>query len=85
MIKVDKVTKTYGHHKALDNLCLEVFSGEIYGLLGANGAGKSTTLNMLLGFTNTDSGSIKIINSKANKIIEKSQIGYIAENVNLYP
>ena len=85
MIKLDKVTKTYGNHKALDNLCLEVLSGEIYGLLGANGAGKSTTLNMLLGFTSPDSGSIKILNSRTNKIIEKSQIGYIAENVNLYP
>ena len=85
MIKLDRVTKTYGNHKALDNLCLEVLSGEIYGLLGANGAGKSTTLNMLLGFTNPDSGSIKILDSKTNKIIEKSQIGYIAENVNLYP
>ena len=85
MIKLDKVTKTYGNHKALDNLCLEVLSGEIYGLLGANGAGKSTTLNMLLGFTSPDSGSIKILDSKTNKIIEKSQIGYIAENVNLYP
>ena len=39
MIKIDKVTKTYGNHMALDNLCLEVLSGEIYGLLGANGAG----------------------------------------------
>ena len=64
---------------------MEVLSGEIYGLLGANGAGKSTTLNMLLGFTSPDSGSIKILNSRTNKIIEKSQIGYIAENVNLYP
>ncbi len=66
MIKLDKVTKTYGNHKALDNLCLEVLSGEIYGLLGANGAGKSTTLNMLLGFTSPDSGSIKILNSNVN-------------------
>ncbi len=85
MIKLDRVTKTYGNNKALDNLCLEVLSGEIYGLLGANGAGKSTTLNMLLGFTSPDSGSIKILDSKTNKLIEKSQIGYIAENVNLYP
>ena len=54
-------------------------------IIGTNGAGKSTTLNMLLGFTSPDSGSIKILNSRTNKIIEKSQIGYIAENVNLYP
>ena len=59
-------------------MLLEVKSGEIYGLLGANGAGKSTTLNLLLGFLNQDSGIINISNN-----IE--HIGYIPENVNLYP
>lgn len=66
---------------------LKVNSGEILGLLGANGAGKSTTINMLLGFLKPDSGSIHINDidtvSKSNET--RKLIGYIPENVNLYP
>ena len=49
MIKLNNIHKSFNQNKALDNLCLEVKPGEIYGLLGANGAGKSTTMNLLLG------------------------------------
>ena len=61
MIKLNDISKSFKNKKALDNLSLEVSSGEIYGLLGANGAGKSTTLNLLLGFLSPDSGSIEIL------------------------
>ena len=84
MIRLKKVSKSFKENKALDNLTLSVDSGEIYGLLGANGAGKSTTLNLLLGFIKAESGSIEILDSEKKKI-NKDQIGYIAENVNLYP
>ena len=47
MIKLQNISKSFKNEKALDNLSLSVNSGEIYGLLGANGAGKSTTLNLL--------------------------------------
>ena len=69
----------------MDNLSLEVKSGEIYGLLGANGAGKSTTLNLLLGFLNADKGQINLIDNNDSSIIKQDRIGYIPENVNLYP
>ena len=85
MIKLNDISKSFKNKKALDNLSLEVSSGEIYGLLGANGAGKSTTLNLLLGFLSPDSGSIEIIDSTNNKTITNNEIGYIPENVNLYP
>ena len=52
MIQLEKVCKKFNDKIVLNNLSLEVKSGEIYGLLGANGAGKSTTLNLLLGFLN---------------------------------
>ena len=85
MIKLNDISKSFKNKKALDKLSLEVSSGEIYGLLGANGAGKSTTLNLLLGFLRPDSGSIEIIDSTKNKTITNNEIGYIPENVNLYP
>jgi ABC-2 type transport system ATP-binding protein len=57
------------------------------GLLGANGAGKSTTINLLLGFLNPDSGKIQIneIDTTKNSQEARKLIGYIPENVNLYP
>ena len=84
MIKLQNITKSFKDKRALENLSLSVNSGEIYGLLGANGAGKSTTLNLLIGFLEADSGIIKITNSKG-QLITKDMIGYIPENVNLYP
>lgn len=60
MISIQGVSKSYGEHKAVDNLTLEVKSGEIFGFLGPNGAGKSTTIKMLTGILNADSGSILI-------------------------
>ena len=69
MIKINNVFKSFKEHKALSDLSIEVKSGEIYGLLGANGAGKSTTLNLILGFLNADSGSIELKNLEDNSDI----------------
>ncbi len=60
MIQLQNVSKSFKGELAVKNLNLEVKKGEILGLLGANGAGKSTTINMLLGFLNPDSGKIYI-------------------------
>lgn len=85
MIKLNNIHKSFNQNKALDNLCLQVNPGEIYGLLGSNGAGKSTTMNLLLGFLQSDSGSIEVFDSQNNLNNKKDKIGYIPENVNLYP
>ena len=85
MIKLNNVFKSFKEHKALSDLSIEVKSGEIYGLLGANGAGKSTTLNLILGFLTADSGSIELKNIEDGSGISTNSIGYIPENVNLYP
>ena len=85
MISLDKIHKSFNEHKALNNLCLNVQEGEIYGLLGANGAGKSTTLNLILGFLKPDQGTISISCNSQKKVINTDLIGYIPENVNLYP
>lgn len=87
MIQVQNANKSFKGNKAIQNLSLRVESGEIMGLLGANGAGKSTTINLLLGFLNPDSGSVQINQTECypNKEKVRSFIGYIPENVNLYP
>ena len=83
MIKLNNISKSFNDYNALTNLSIEVNDGEIYGLLGANGAGKSTTLNLILGFLKPDNGTIDLKDSNIN--ILTSSIGYIPENVNLYP
>ena len=87
MINVKNITKRFKDFEALSNLTLEVPKGEIYGLLGSNGAGKSTTINILLGFLEPDSGEsfVNGINTSTDIYNARKNIGYIPENVNLYP
>lgn len=59
MIQIREASKSFKGKPAIQNLNLEVEKGEILGLLGANGAGKSTTINMLLGFLAADTGLVK--------------------------
>ncbi|GGF44479.1 ABC transporter ATP-binding protein [Echinicola rosea] len=87
MIQLDKVTKTFGNKTALDSLSINLPKGEIYGLLGSNGAGKSTTLSLLLGFIRPDHGSVRLdgMDPFDRPSRTRKSIGYIAENVSLYP
>ncbi|QXP62048.1 ABC transporter ATP-binding protein [Polaribacter sp. HaHaR_3_91] len=87
MIKTEKLTKKYGDFVALNELSLQVKPGEIYCLLGANGAGKSTTINLLLGFLKATSGTSLIngIDVEKNNLETKKDISYIPENLILYP
>ena len=87
MISVQNITKSFKDLQAIKSLTLEIDEGEIYGLLGSNGAGNSTTINILLGFLKPDSGnaSIKGIDTSSNYHEARKYIGYIPENVNLYP
>ena len=84
MIELKNITKRFNNHTALDGLNLTVRTGEIYGLLGANGAGKSTTINLILGFLQADSGTIRIGTQDKESILSNESIGYIPENVMLY-
>ncbi|MEM6397888.1 MAG: ATP-binding cassette domain-containing protein [Bacteroidota bacterium] len=87
MIHIQNASKSFKGNLAIQNLSLKVDAGEILGLLGANGAGKSTTINMLLGFLNPDAGEVQIDQKDCYKRQTeiRKQIGYIPENVNLYP
>ncbi len=86
MIEVRNVTKKYGKHVALDNLNLTIEHGKIYGLLGENGAGKSTTMNIITGYLAPSMGEVIVddydILKEANKA--KAKIGYLPEIPPLY-
>ena len=81
MIEVEKLTKKYGDHVAVDSLSFRVERGMIYGFLGPNGAGKSTTMNMMTGYIAATSGTVKINGYDILKNPEqaKKSIGYLPE------
>ena len=67
VIKVDQLSKAYGNLLAVDNISLSVKRGTIFGLLGANGAGKSTTIECILGTKKADKGQVSIIGYNPQK------------------
>ena len=87
MLIAENLSKTYGDYKALNNLNLKLNKGEIFALLGQNGAGKSTTINIFLGFVKPTEGAAKIngISVVDHPEETKKYIAYIPETVLLYP
>lgn len=85
-IEAFKLTKKYSQHTALDSLDLEIGRGEIFCLLGPNGTGKTTTLNLFLGFIAPTSGIAKIYGKEvhAGNNGANGKIAYIPEVVQLY-
>lgn len=85
-IEIHSVELVRGARTVLSGLSLEVNAGEIYALLGGNGAGKSTTLSALLGFLAPDSGKIRICghDPAAAADAARRHIAYLPENVALY-
>lgn len=85
-IIVDKLSKTFGDFKAVDEISFEVGKGEIFGFLGANGAGKTTAMKMLCGLSMPTSGKATVAGFdvyKENEAIKKS-IGYMSQKFSLY-
>ncbi|CAA9536848.1 MAG: hypothetical protein AVDCRST_MAG91-3456 [uncultured Sphingomonadaceae bacterium] len=81
------LTKLFGSVKALDALDLSVAAGEVVCLLGANGAGKSTTMNLFLGFLTPSAGEARVLGASvhADPAAARAALGYVAEVVSLYP
>ncbi len=86
MIKVNGLTKYYGSKPAAKDISFEVKKGEVFGLLGTNGAGKSTTIKMLCGLLKPTRGSIRIgdIDLQRMPLKAKSMMGYLPENPLIY-
>ncbi len=85
-IKTIDLTKKFGNFTACDNLTFEVHKGEIFGFLGANGAGKTTAMKMLSGLLSPTSGTAKIADYDIYKESEKikKNIGYMSQKFSLY-
>jgi len=87
VIKVQNISKHFGSLKAVDDLSFEVQAGQVFGFLGQNGSGKSTTIRMLLSLIHPTSGNIEIFGKRIEKDREAilEQVGAIIERPDLYP
>ncbi len=86
IIETTSLTKRYGEQTAVDGLTFQVNEGDIFGFLGPNGSGKTTTLLMLMGLSRPSDGSVRIcgFNPERNSREVKRIVGYLPENVGFY-
>lgn len=88
MLKLNNISKSYnkGEIKAVDNINLEIKSGEIFGFLGPNGAGKTTTIKMIVGLLKPDEGKIILdgVDVWEDSLKAKSMISYVPDNPEIY-
>lgn len=86
VIQLEHVTKRFGETLALDNVSLQVPAGVVCAVLGANGAGKSTAIRLLLGLDDADSGDLEVLgmNSRTHALEIRSRVGYVADQPPLY-
>ena len=84
ILSIRNLTKYYGKLKALDNLTLDVYAGEILGFLGPNGSGKTTTLGILLGILEATSGTFSWFNKQPSHQ-QRKKIGALLETPLFYP
>jgi ABC-type multidrug transport system ATPase subunit len=87
VIKVQSLSKNFGTLKAVDQLSFEVEAGQVYGFLGQNGSGKSTTIRMLLSLIHPSEGQIEIFGQSLtnNRSAILEQVGAVIERPDLYP
>src|SRR5262245_20277901 len=86
VVKFEKVVKRFGSVEALHDLSLSIESGEMFGLIGPDGAGKTTAIRALCGLLHIDSGRIEVLGRdpvKAHREITRS-VGYLSQRFSLY-
>lgn len=86
MLEINGLSKSYGSHKAVDNLSMRIANGEIHGFIGHNGAGKTTTLRSIAGIMQFEEGTITIDGHsiKDEPLACKKIMAYIPDNPDLY-
>lgn len=86
MLRIEHLTKSYGEKRAVDDLSLHIMPGEIFGFIGHNGAGKSTTIKSAVGILKFEAGEIFIRgkNLMDDPVACKREIAYIPDNPDLY-
>src|SRR5690348_4678606 len=86
VIHTEKLTKKFGDFIAVNEISFDVFPGEIFGFLGANGAGKTTAMRMLCGLSHPTSGKASVAGFDVYKQTEnvKKNIGYMSQKFSLY-
>jgi len=85
-IQAQGLTKLFGDFTAVNDVNFEVFSGEIFGFLGPNGSGKTTTIRMTLGLLQPSDGSVEVLGLPVNGATEKirPRVGYMSQRFSLY-
>ena len=84
ILVLDRVTKRFAGHTAVDGLSLSVRAGVIFGLLGPNGAGKTTSIRVIMDIFQPDEGSVQLFGERAERD-HSARIGYLPEERGLYP
>ncbi len=85
-LHLDSIVRRFGKVVALDGLSLSVRQGEVYGLLGRNGAGKTTALRVLMGIIRPDKGAIELFGTRTRRVTVpfKQRIGYVSQEPSFY-
>ncbi|MCJ7434474.1 MAG: ABC transporter ATP-binding protein [Anaerolineales bacterium] len=85
-ISASHIKKSFGENRAVDDVSLSIPAGQIFGLVGPDGAGKTTTLRLMVGALKLDAGSVEICGYDVAKQVEnaRSQIGYLSQRFSMY-
>ncbi|MBQ2994881.1 MAG: ABC transporter ATP-binding protein [Peptococcaceae bacterium] len=84
VIKAEQIHKSFGSKQVLQDISLEIYSGEIFGILGPSGCGKTTLIKILGGMLSATSGEVTVLNEKIPSMHVLRQIGYMAQSEALY-
>src|SRR5215212_8300512 len=86
LVQANNICKAFGDLRAVDRVSLNIHAGEIYGLVGADGAGKTTAIRLLVGALKADSGNVAISGFDVARDVEnaRAQLGYLSQRFSLY-